>query len=186
MESERTKRNNAIAGILLVGLGLLLLITQNFSISFDLFGDWNLPYPIYIIVVGLVFMAIGLFGGHNLTGLTIVGSIIVVSGALLAFQDATQSYQTWAYLWALIFPGSIGMAQALQSLVTHDSEQREAGLRMIAIALAIVLVGWSFFEGAINLSGSGLHDVANSIGPLLFIGIGGWLLLRRSLTQIEQ
>jgi hypothetical protein len=187
MQPERTHRNTIVAGVLLVGLGVLLLIGQTFQFTFfNLFQNWNVAYPVYAIVTGIVFMAVGLFGGRNLTGLTIVGSIVLVSGLLLAFQDATQSYQTWAYLWALVFPGSIGVALALQGFVTQETEQRNTGLRMVGVSLVLTVVFWSFFEGAINLSGFGLHRLTNFVGPLLLIAIGGWLLVRRGFLKIER
>jgi hypothetical protein len=186
MDLHHHQRNNIVAGVLLLGLGLLLLIGQTFRLNiFDLFENWNIAYPLYIVTPGIVLMAIGVFGGRNLVGFTILGSIALVSGGVLAFQEATNSYQTWAYLWALVFPGSIGLAMTLQSFVTQDSQQRKSGLSMVAVALVLTLIGWSFFEGAVNLSGFGSNALANFAGPLLLIGLGVWLLLRRGLFGKE-
>jgi hypothetical protein len=187
MQHEQPNRNSLVAGGILVGLGVLLLIGQTFQFTFfNLFQNWNLPYPVYVIVPGILLMTVGLFGGRNLTGFTIVGSIVLVSGLLLAFQDATHSYQTWAYLWALVFPGSIGLALAAQSFVTQDTEQRKTGLRMMGIALVLAVVFWSFFEGAINLSDFGLNRVTNFVGPVLLIALGGWILFRRGFLTKEK
>jgi hypothetical protein len=178
MQHESTNKNGFVAGIILVSLGLLLLIGQSFRFNFFwIFENWNLPYPVIVIGAGLLLMAVGLLAGRNFTGFTILGSIVLVSGLLLAFQNATQTYQTWAYLWALVFPGSIGLALATQSVVTHDAEQRKTGLRMMAVALVLTIVFWSFFEGAINLSNFGLNSITNLVGPVLLIGIGAWLLI---------
>jgi hypothetical protein len=187
MQHESPNRNSLMAGIILVGLGLLLLVAQTFQFSFfSLFENWNIPYPAYIIVPSILLMAVGLFGGRNLTGFTVFGSIVLVSGLILAFHHATQTYQTWAYLWALVFPGSIGLALAAQSFVTQDTEQRTTGLRMMGIALVLTIVFWSFFEGAINLSNFGLHRVTNFVGPVVLIAIGSWLLVRRGLLSKEK
>ena len=39
-------------------------------------------------------------------GLAIAGSIVTVSGLILLIQDATAHYESWAYAWALVFPGA--------------------------------------------------------------------------------
>jgi hypothetical protein len=72
------------------------------------------------------------------------------------------------------------LALVLQSIVTEDAEQRQTGLRMIGVALLLTLIGWSFFEGVIHLSGfQQPNALANAVGPLLLVALGVWILLRR-------
>lgn len=187
MKDEHINRSSMVGGLILVGLGILLLLGQNFQFAFfNLFENWNVPYTTYIIVTGLVFTLVGLFAGHNLTGVTIFGTITLVAGLLLAYQDATSSYQTWAYTWALVFPGAIGAALALEGAVTRERRPLRVGLNMIAIALILTVVGWSFFEGAINLSGYDLKGVVNFAGPLVLIAVGTWMLLRPRTSQEKE
>lgn len=183
-----SRRNSAVIGTLILGLGLVLLLGQLFSFNvFNLFQNWDLPYPVYILALGVILIVIGLLGRQNWLGFTIVGSIVAVSGALLAFQDATQDYQTWAYLWALVFPGSIGVALTLHGISTQDNQRLRAGLRTIGVALVLTLIGWSFFEGVIDLSGYHLDRITHFAGPLLLILIGGWLVLgRQSPTKNQE
>jgi hypothetical protein len=187
MENKQTNRNSAL-GLLLVALGFLLFAGQNFQTFFsNLFENWNLPYTVYIVVPGIVLIVVGMIGKRTLTLITILGSITLVSGLLLAFQDATEGYQTWAYVWALVFPGSLGLGLALQSIVTEDEQQRTTGLRMLGVALLITLVGWSFFEGIVHLSGyQQTNALANAVGPLLLVALGGWILLRRRALVIGE
>jgi hypothetical protein len=180
MENKQTNRNSAAIGLLLVVVGVLLVAGQSFQSFFsNLFENWNLPYTVYIIVPGIVLIVVGLLGRRSLALFTVLGCITLVSGLVLAFQDATEGYQTWAYVWALIFPGSIGLGLALQSFVTENEKQRTTGLRMLGVALLLTLVGWSFFEGIIHLSNYGTNVLANAVGPLLLVALGGWILLRR-------
>jgi hypothetical protein len=186
METRHSNKGAVVGGMLLIGLGFLLLVLQNFQFTFaNPFSNWYIPYTSYVIGLGLLFIVIGLSAKDSLSGLTIAGSIVLVSGLLLAFQDATRGYQTWAYVWALVFPGSIGLGLTLQSLTTQDSEQRTTGIRMMLIALIMTLVGWSFFEGIVNLSGYGLHQLTNFVGPVLLMTIGGWLLLRNRNSEVS-
>lgn len=180
MENKQTNRNSAV-GLLLVALGFLLFAGQNFQSFFvNVFENWNLPYTLYIVVPGVVLIVVGMIGRRSLTLFTVLGSIALVSGLVLAFQDATEGYQSWAYIWALIFPGSLGLGLVLQSIVTEDEHQRQTGLRMLGVALLLTLVGWSFFEGLIHLSGyQQTNALANAVGPLLLVALGGWILLRR-------
>jgi hypothetical protein len=187
METRHSNRNTVIGGILLIGLGVLLLILQNFQFTFsNQLANWYIPYTTYIIGLGLIFIVFGLAGKDNLTGLTIAGSIILVSGILLTYQDTNHNYQTWSYTWALIFPGAIGLALTLQSLTTQDYEQRRTGVLIMAIALMITLVGWSYFEGMVNLSGYNLHQLTTFVGPAVLMAIGVLLLVRRSTSKTEQ
>lgn len=176
-----------VGGLILVGLGLLFLFGQSFQfVLYDLFKNWNIPYTTYIIVTGIVFTLLGLFGGRSLTGVAIFGSITLVAGLLLAYQDATSSYQTWAYTWALVFPGSIGLGLALEGAVTREQRPLRVGLNMMAIALVITVVGWSLFEGVMNLSGYDLSGLVNFAGPLVLIAMGAWMLLRPRTSQGEE
>ena len=187
MLHEHVGKSRIAAGIILVGLGLLLLIGQMTDFSFEgWFEDWNIPYPVYVIVPGVLIMAVGLFGGSRAVGVTIFGSIVLVTGILLAYQDATNDYETWAYLWSLVFPGAIGLGLAVQGLVTQDSSQRKTGLRLMAATAVLVLVLWSIFEGAFHIGGNDSNEAVNFVGPLLLIAIGGWILLRQGFPPIEK
>jgi hypothetical protein len=187
MQQQHMNRGSMVGGLILIGLGLLFLLGQNFQFAFfELFENWNVPYTTYIIVTGVVFTLLGLFGGRNLTGVTIFGSITLVTGLLLAYQDATSSYQTWAYMWALVFPGSIGLGLVLEGAATHENRPLRVGLNMIVIALVITVVGWSLFEGAMNLSGYDLSGLVNFAGPLALIAVGTWMLLRPRTSQGEE
>jgi hypothetical protein len=165
----------------------LFFAGQNLQSFFpNLLDNWNVPYTAYIILPGIVLIVVGMLGRRSLTLLTVLGSILLTSGLLLAFQDATEGYQQWAYMWALVFPGSIGLGLALQSVVTGDQDQRKMGLRLIGIAVFLTLIGWSFFEGVIHLSGYETNMFANAIGSLLLVAWGGWILLRRRTSPSEK
>src|SRR5512143_3118044 len=93
MNNER--RNNAplVAGTLLIGFGLLSLLSQVFR---DVV-NWSFLWPVTIIVFGALFFAGVFLGGRHVSGLAIPGTIIAGIGLLLLYQNITSHWESWAY-----------------------------------------------------------------------------------------
>jgi high-affinity Fe2+/Pb2+ permease len=115
-------------------------------------------------------------GGRGGAGLAIAGGITTVTGLVLAFQNATGLWATWAYAWALVAPGGAGLGLLLYGLFTRqpDFVARGRGTLLVGIVL---FVGFAiFFEGFIGLSGDRLIPFDTAL-PLLLVGIGGLLVV---------
>jgi hypothetical protein len=157
-------------GGLVIGLGLVLLgggalLVQASGIA--------IGWPIWVIVPGLLLL-LGSFvvGGSGGSGMAAVGGIVMMTGVVLAIQEEYDLYQTWAYAWALVAPGGVGLGLAVYGLFTGRADDLRGGLGALLAGIVIFLVGFLFFEGVIGLSGdrfSGLTEVAV---PLLLVGIG--------------
>jgi hypothetical protein len=104
-----------------------------------------------------------------------------LTGIVLAIQNTFDLFATWAYAWALVAPGGVGLGLLIQGLTTGQPALRAAGVRTMGIGAAIFLVGLAFFEGVIHISGRELGLVGQLLLPLLLIVAGAWLLLRRAL-----
>ena len=74
------------------------------------------------------------------------------SGVVLAVQEAYDLYQTWAYAWALVAPGGVGLGLAIYGLVTGRRDDLRGGLGALVVGIVIFLVGFLFFEGVLDLS----------------------------------
>jgi hypothetical protein len=168
-----SRRTSVILGGLFVLVGAILLLSQ--FVRFDL-GRYG--WPFFVIVPGVVIL-FGAFTARGAAseGLAILGSIITVTGLILLFQNATDHFESWAYAWALVFPGSAGVGMILYGLVASRPGNIRAGVRVLGIGLLIFLLGAAFFEGVIGIGGYTFDRTAGVVLGVIVIGIGGLMLL---------
>lgn len=138
-----------IIGVVLVVLGLLWLLGRLVNVDLT-----QVPWPLYIIVPGAAIFLLSIpardRGGE---GLAVVGAMVTILGLLLLYQDVTGHWESWAYAWALIAPGSVGLGLLLYGLLTARRGLVTAGTRVALVGLAIFLVGAVFFELILNIGG---------------------------------
>lgn len=171
------RRNGAgiAVGVVLVVVGLFYFVVQVAGINLESFG-----WPLFIIIPGLTLLIVGFisFG----TGAAIPGGILTMVGLVLAVQNSTGYWSSWAYAWALVAPGGVGLGLFLQGLRERNQNLIRQGRWLMFIAALIFLVGFVFFESLLNLSGINDQAVVKAALPALFIVIGV-LLLARSISN---
>lgn len=173
VDNERARN----IGVLAVGLGLIVLGILFLAGQLLGFNVWGIVWPFFIIVPGLLFFVGMVTLGKNGAPLAIPGSIITMIGLILLFQTLTGQWQTWAYVWALIFPTSVGVGIAIAGLWGDDPRAARAG-GTTALIGAIVFLGFAvFFELLLNLSGLRSGPLGRLILPVLLIGAGFVTLL---------
>jgi hypothetical protein len=178
-EAQRSGVTTGV-GVLLVALGLLFLAQQVFGFS------WSGAWPFFIIAVGLVFFAGVVVGGRAAGPLAIPGAVITTVGLILLYQSTFDQYQTWAYAWTLLVVAS-GVGLLIDAAWRNRPERAPVGRAVIGVGVALFVVGFVFFEIALNFSGltdqlpSGLGGrIVGVLGALALIAPGAFLLLRRS------
>ena len=155
-------------GVLLVLLGLFFLASEQLSFDFDRYG-----WPVYIIVPGLFLLVVGLAIPHEGgLGAAIPGGIITTVGLVLALQRATDTYASWAYAWALVAPGSVGVTLALFGLLHRRWDLLDAGLRSAATGLGLFIVFGLIFEYAIGIDGAHSNAGLHAALPVMAVGLG--------------
>ncbi len=160
-------------GALFVLIGAILLAGQFVRVDIGHYG-----WPFFVIVPGLLILFVALTArGAVSEGLAILGSIVTVTGLILFFQDATDHYESWAYAWALVFPGAIGLGMALYGLTASRSGNVRSGTRLVGIALVLFLLGAAFFEGVIGIGGYQLDHTAGVVLGVIIIALGGLMLV---------
>lgn len=166
-------------GILLVLVGAAYLVGQYLPRPLLEFDVGHYGWPVFVIVPGLVLLGFGVTV-RELSALCIPGSIVTIAGLVLAVQNTFDLFATWAYAWALVAPGGVGLGIWLQGAVTRQPALRAAGLRVMGVGVTLFLVGAAFFEGVIHLSGRQLGLFGQLLLPALLIAAGIWLLVRRA------
>jgi hypothetical protein len=168
---KEDRRGPAVLGVILVIVGAVFLATN--VTGFQLAAAW----PLFIIVPGLVLLGASFAaGGEAGGGLAITGSIVTTVGLILAVQEATGLYATWAYAWALVAPGSVGVGMLLFGSFTGRQDLSTAGIRLAGIGLALFVGFALFFEGVIGLSGAGTPPLEGLL-PIALIALGAILVV---------
>jgi hypothetical protein len=156
------------------------MVVQLFGVELDLVG-----WPLFVIIPGvlLLILAVGL-GGSAGEGLSVVGAMVTVVGLILFYQDRTGHWATWAYAWALVAPGSIGLGQIIFGLVHGKRELIRSGIDTLIAGLSIFVVLGLFLELVIGLSGFRVRG-GRYILPAVLIGLGVISLIR-NLFKIRE
>jgi hypothetical protein len=159
-------RGGVLLGLLLIALGGLFLADRLIGVDLAAAG-----WPLFVIVPGVLVLAWGVsMTGREGVGLAVGGAITTVVGAILAVQNATGLWATWAYAWALVGPGGTGVGLLAYGLTHRDDGMVGNGLRSIGTAIVLFAGFGLFFEGVIGLSGPPF--LSTDLGPVVLIGAG--------------
>jgi hypothetical protein len=160
-------------GLLLVLLGVLLLIGQLTQIDIGHYG-----WPLFVIVPGLILLVLALSSrGAVSEGLAILGSVLTISGLILLYQNATDHFESWAYAWALVFPGAIGIGMILYGVFARRPANVRIGMRLLGVGVILFLLGALFFEGVIGIGGYDFGRSAGIVIGVLVMAAGALLLI---------
>ncbi len=163
--------SSAALGVVLVVVGIFALGVVVLGVDLTQYG-----WPLFVIVPGLTLLVVGFVGGG--AGASVPGGIVTMLGLVLAYQSSTGDWASWAFAWALIAPGGIGLGLYLQALRDRDSEQLRRGRTLIFISLMIFMIGFVFFESILGISGVDYGIFGKAALPALLIVIGVILLVR--------
>ena len=167
---QSSQRNALLIGVALILLGAVALAVQA--------GGIRVAWPAWIIGPGIALLLGALaIGGPGGSGMATAGGIVTMVGVVLAVQDAYGLYQTWAYAWALVAPGGVGVGLTVYGLLMRRGRDLRAGLGALGVGIVIFLVGFLFFEGVINLSNGRFGELTGVAVPLLLVGLGVIVLL---------
>lgn len=176
MQSGARDSSGVVLGALLVFAGMLFLLYQ-LGLADMAAAQW----PLFVIVPGLALILVSL-AGRSLGVFAIIGSIVLVTGLVLAVQNAFGVWAAWSYAWALIFPGAIGLGVAIIGAERHDRRHVERGLRMFAIGITMAVIFGMFFEGVMHVSGVVLAPAFGIVVPV-FLVVFGFALLAASVLR---
>jgi hypothetical protein len=164
--------STAALGIVLVVVGLFALLIVLSGVDLTQNG-----WPLFIIIPGLTLLIVGFLSFGAVA--TVPGGIVTTLGLVLAYANSSGDWPVWAYAWALVIPGGIGLGVYLQALRDHDRPSLRNGRNLIFVSLMIFLIGFVVFESILGISG---RDYFGNFGkaalPALLIIVGAILLVR--------
>ena len=164
-------QRNTVGAFLLIGLGVLFLVGQIFNINF-----WSIvgfSWPVFVLIPGVIFLALAFAGDRKMSGFIFPGAFVTGTGAILWYQNVTNNWQSWAYIWTL-YPVFLGLALIFNGRRNGKEKEITTGRGFVTYGMIAFLAGAAFFELAIFGANSAL---TSWIVPLVLIGVGGYLLL---------
>lgn len=163
-----------ILGLVLIVVGAAYLGARVAGIDLAVVG-----WPAFVIVPGLVVFALAfVVRGAGGAGLATVGAVLTTTGLILAVQRATGLWASWAYAWALVAPGSVGLGLVVYGVLTRDQAVARSGLGALVAGIALFLVGLLFFEGVLGLSGRAVAGF-DVVGAVALVVLGGAIIAAR-------
>jgi hypothetical protein len=172
-------RGTLYVGILLIVFGGLSL-TAEVSRGLALWGirlGWRGLWPFFVLLFGLAFwlpLVVWWDQRKSIRGLVVPGTLIILNGLLLVYQNATGNWESWAYAWTLE-PFGVGLGL----LMLYALGERSSGLLTAAgivggVGLVLFVIFASIFGGWFRL-----------LGPAVLIAIGLLLLIRSAMNQFR-
>lgn len=186
-DSGWSRSASVVLGALLIAVGAIFLVLQVYDVALP-FDLGEVGWPLYIIVPGAILLLVGLAlpDGPGV-GLSVAGSIVTTVGLVLAYQEATDHYSSWAYAWALVGPTAVGAGMLMWGLLHGRAEVIRPGLSTLATGLALFLIGFAFFEGALSIGDDrGLAPLGRQALPLLLILLGIVIIIMRLWPRRQQ
>ncbi len=140
---DQRQRSYLAAGALLVLLGVLVLAFQTIPELQKILAITD-TWPLTVMGVGMGLLVFGLL--INAPGMAIPAMIVGGIGGILLWQNITDRWESWSYLWTLI-PGFVGVGIALSKLISGEgiSQAVRSGLRLITISVMLFVVFGAFF-----------------------------------------
>jgi hypothetical protein len=142
------RRGTMVLGVLLLIVGVVALAGR--SLGFDAF---DLAWPLLVVVPGVLLFALSVTtGGDPGAAISVPAGIVTMVGLVTTIQNALNLWATWAYAWALVAPGGVGVGLIVYGFLTGQRQFIRAGLPVLAVGLGLFLGFGIFFEGVIGLS----------------------------------
>jgi peptidoglycan/LPS O-acetylase OafA/YrhL len=159
---SRQNRTQLALGILLVLIGVWFIAVRQVPILKP-FSNLNLDWPFYVIGAGAILLLIGLV--TDAPRMAIPAAIVAGIGGILYYQNISQDWQSWNFMWTLI-PGFVGVGNILAGLFGDDTRHNIGrGINLIVISAVLFLIFAAIFN-RINILGN-----YGAAGLLILLGL---------------
>jgi hypothetical protein len=171
-------RSQLALGVILILLGAWFLADKSVPAFHALFNQYT-EFPLNMFVIGAGIFIVGLVLGQP--GMAVPAAIVAGIGGIFYYQEMTNDYTSWSYMWTLI-PGFVGVGSILAGLLGDSTAHNlKRGLNLMVVSAVLFLVFSSFLGG---------WTLLGNYGPaILLILLGLWVLgrgLYRSFRKREE
>jgi hypothetical protein len=158
-------RSQLALGIILILLGAWVLMDKTLPAFHNFFSQYT-EFPLNMLLIGAGIFIVGLVLGQP--SMAIPAAIVAGIGGIFYYQELTNNYESWSYMWALI-PGFVGIGVVLTGLLGENrAHNLKRGINLMVISAVLFLVFASIFGGL---------DMLGNFGPaILLILLGVWVL----------
>ncbi|MBI5944173.1 MAG: hypothetical protein HY864_07380 [Chloroflexi bacterium] len=158
-------RSQLALGVILILLGAWFFVDKSVPAFHEIFQQYT-KWPVNMLLIGGGIFILGLILGQP--GMSVPAAIVAGLGGIFYYQDVSNNYQSWSYMWALI-PGFVGVGTVLAGILGENTASNiRHGLNLMVISAVLFLVFSSFFGG---------WTLIGSYGPaILLILLGVWVL----------
>ncbi|MCJ7433574.1 MAG: hypothetical protein MUO77_08820 [Anaerolineales bacterium] len=168
-------RTQLVLGIVLILLGSWLVATKQIP-QLGLWWSHNYVWPMWVVGAGALILIMGMLLGAP--GMAVPACIVAGVGGILYYQNSTNDFSSWSYLWTLI-PGFVGVGSILAGLLGDNTRYNlSRGINALVTSAVLFLVFASLL-GGLNLLGSyGL--------PVILILLGVYIIARGLFRNKER
>lgn len=163
------RRRTAVA-VILIAAGLFFLLAEAFDIRI---GD--VFWPLLILVPGLILLGAAFSTSRANTGLAGPGAAATLTGLIFIYQEATDHWESWAYVWTL-YPVAVGLALIAAGTRNGEEDTIRSGRAAARWGIIAFIIAAVLFELLIFDRGG----VGGWLLPAALIAVGVGLLYRES------
>ena len=158
-------RSQLALGVILILLGAWFLMDKSVPAFHNIFEQYT-RWPVNMLLIGGGIFIFGLVLGQP--GMSVPAAIVAGLGGIFYYQQVTENFSSWSYMWALI-PGFVGVGTVLAGILgDNTAHNNKHGINLMVISAVLFLVFSSFFGG---------WTLLGSFGPaILLILLGVWVL----------
>ncbi len=164
-------RGQLALGLILILLGAWFIAARQIP-ALNAWAEQYMQGPLAIVAAGILILLVGLVLGTP--GMAIPAAIVAGIGGIFYYQQITNDYTSWSYMWTLII-GFVGVGIILAGLLEGDLRRARSGMSTIVTSAVLFVVFAAIF---------GKLAILGSIGPaILLILVGLWVLIRGLVRQ---
>lgn len=168
---NRQNRTQLVLGLLLILIGVWFVAAQRIP-ALKTWLEIQFQWPFYVIGAGALILVIGLLTGA--ANMAIPACIVAGIGGILYYQNISNDWESWSFLWTLI-PGFVGVGKILAGLLGEDTRQNISGGLNLVILSAVLLVIFAAFFQRLYILGS--------YGPAALLILLGIYIIGRGLVR---
>lgn len=167
-------RGPVLLGAGLLILGIVLLVGEILGFRF---GAVLWPF-IFIVPGGMLFISALSSTDQHGEGVAILGSMMMMLGIIFLLQQILNMWASWAYVWALLAPTSIGIAQVVYGKQRRRDSLVQNGKNLIEVGFTLFFVFFVFFEVILNVSQKMFMPFGLPRFPVALIILGIFVIVR--------